>query len=99
MFVDEVKVQVVAGRGGNGIVAFRREKYIPFGGPAGGTGGSGGDIIFEGDEGLSTLLDLRYNKIMKAECGENGRSKGMNGANATSMIIRVPVGTDRKSVV
>ena len=93
MFVDEVKVQVVAGRGGNGLVAFRREKYIAFGGPAGGTGGKGGDIIFEGDEGLSTLLDLRYNKIMKATHGENGRSKGMNGANAEDMIIKVPVGT------
>ena len=93
MFVDEVKVQVVGGRGGNGLVAFRREKYVEFGGPAGGTGGNGGDIIFEGDEGLSTLLDLRYNKIIKAEAGENGRSKGMNGANAIHTIIRVPVGT------
>lgn len=93
MFVDEVKVNVIGGRGGNGLVAFRREKYVEFGGPAGGTGGKGGDIIFEGDEGLSTLLDLRYNKIIKADFGENGRSKGMNGANASDTIIRVPVGT------
>ncbi len=93
MFVDQVKVQVIAGRGGNGIVAFRREKYIAFGGPAGGTGGKGGDIIFEGCEGLSTLLDLRYNKIMKAEPGENGKSKSMNGSNASNTIVRVPVGT------
>lgn len=93
MFIDEVKLELYAGRGGNGIVAYRREKYVEFGGPAGGSGGQGGSIIFKGDEGLSTLLDLRYNKIMKADSGEQGHAKSMNGANAKDKIVRVPLGT------
>src|SRR5690625_2283807 len=71
LFVDEVKVNVKAGDGGNGIAAFRREKYVPKGGPSGGDGGNGGDIIFEVDEGLNTLLDFRYNRHFKATRGEN----------------------------
>ena len=93
MFIDRVKIELSAGTGGNGIVAFRREKYVEFGGPAGGTGGKGGSIIFVGDEGLSTLLDLRYNKHIRALNGECGRGKGMDGANASDKLIRVPLGT------
>ena len=93
MFVDLVKIKVESGKGGDGIVAFRREKYVPMGGPAGGDGGKGGSIIFEGHEGLSTLIDLRYNKIISAEPGENGKPKKMDGANGKDKIIKVPVGT------
>lgn len=93
MFVDLVKIKVESGKGGDGIVAFRREKYVSMGGPAGGDGGKGGSIIFEGHEGLSTLVDLRYNKIISAEPGENGKPKKMDGANGEDKIIKVPVGT------
>ena len=93
MFVDLVKIKVESGKGGDGIVAFRREKYVPMGGPAGGDGGKGGSIIFEGHEGLSTLVDLRYNKIINAEPGENGKPKKMDGAYGQDKIIKVPVGT------
>lgn len=93
MFVDQVSVYVKAGDGGNGIAAFRREKYVPKGGPAGGDGGNGGDIIFKVDEGLSTLMDFRYNRHFKAERGENGMSKGKHGKNAEQYIIPVPPGT------
>ena len=93
MFVDLVKIRVESGKGGDGIVAFRREKYVPMGGPAGGDGGKGGSIIFEGQEGLSTLVDLRYNKLIIADSGEHGRTKKMNGANGADKIIKVPVGT------
>jgi len=93
MFVDQVKLKVVAGNGGNGMVAFRREKYIDKGGPAGGDGGHGGSVVFEVDEGLSTLLDLRYNKIFKAPHGENGMGKGCHGKNSEDLIIKVPPGT------
>ena len=93
MFVDLVNLSVKAGDGGDGIVAFRREKYIPMGGPSGGSGGNGGNIIFVGDEGLSTLLDLRYNKILTAKIGERGMPKGMHGRNAKHAYFRVPIGT------
>lgn len=93
MFVDEVTVQVRAGNGGNGMSAFRREKYVPKGGPAGGDGGNGGNIIFKVDEGLSTLLDFRYNRHFRAKHGENGMSKGKHGRNAEDLIIPVPPGT------
>ncbi len=93
MFVDLVKLTIKAGDGGDGIVAFRREKYVPMGGPAGGSGGNGGSIVFVGDEGLSTLLDLRYNKILTATIGERGMPKGMHGKNAEDSYFRVPIGT------
>lgn len=93
MFVDQVKVFVKAGSGGNGLSAFRREKYVPMGGPAGGDGGKGGDIVFVVDEGLNTLMDFRYNKHFKAKRGENGMSKGKHGKNAEDFEIPVPPGT------
>ena len=93
MFVDKVKLKLQAGDGGNGVVAFRREKYVAKGGPAGGDGGRGADIIFKGDRNLSTLLDLRYNKIIKANKGQNGMSKRCHGKDATDLIIKVPIGT------
>jgi GTP-binding protein len=92
-FVDEVVVEVRGGDGGNGAVAFRREKYVPLGGPAGGDGGDGGDVIFRADERLSTLLDLRYRKRVLAERGENGRGKDQYGKAGADLIVRVPVGT------
>src|SRR5690625_6071278 len=93
MFVDQVSVYVKAGDGGNGLVAYRREKYVPKGGPAGGDGGNGGDVIFKVDEGLNTLLDLRYNRHYKAKRGENGMSKGRHGKDAEPLIVSVPPGT------
>ena len=93
MFVDKVKVYVKGGDGGNGIVAYRREKFVPAGGPAGGDGGKGGDVIFVVDEGLNTLMDLRYQRHYKAPRGEHGRSKSQHGANAKPLIVHVPPGT------
>ena len=93
MFVDEVILELEAGKGGNGCMAFRREKYVEMGGPFGGNGGKGGDIIFACDEGLNTLVDLKYKKLYKASNGEHGQGKGMHGANAFDLIIRVPLGT------
>lgn len=93
MFIDEVIVELYAGNGGNGCMAFRREKYIPMGGPFGGNGGNGSDIIFEVDEGLNTLIDLRYNRIIKGNKGANGEGKAKNGKNAEDVIVKVPPGT------
>ncbi|MGP4080547.1 GTPase ObgE [Pseudalkalibacillus sp. R45] len=93
MFVDQVTVFIKSGDGGNGMVAFRREKYVPDGGPAGGDGGKGGDVIFQVEEGLRTLMDFRYNRHFKAPRGENGMSKNMHGRNAENRIIKVPPGT------
>lgn len=93
MFVDKAKIFVKGGDGGDGIVAFRREKYVPEGGPAGGDGGNGGDVIFRVDEGLRTLMDFRYQRHFKADRGVKGRNKSMHGANADDMIVRVPPGT------
>src|SRR5690554_3627938 len=93
MFIDDVKIVVKAGKGGNGAVAFRREKYVPLGGPAGGDGGKGGSVIFVGDEGLTTLLDLRYQKIIKAPNGENGKAKNLYGKDGENVYVRVPVGS------
>lgn len=93
MFVDEVLLRVEAGNGGDGCTAFRREKYISMGGPYGGNGGHGADIIFKVDEGLHTLLDLRYQKTIKAPKGENGRGKNQHGKGASPLIIKVPLGT------
>ncbi len=93
MFVDQIKIFIRGGNGGKGMVAFRREKFEPYGGPAGGDGGRGGDVIFRVDEGLRTLMDFRYHKEFIAENGENGRSKGQHGKGAKSLIVRVPPGT------
>lgn len=93
MFVDEVIVEVTAGHGGDGCMAFRREKYIAMGGPFGGNGGKGGDVIFKADEGLRTLIDLRYQKHIKGNPGMNGEGKGKNGKNAIDTVVNVPVGT------
>ena len=93
MFVDEAILELNAGRGGNGCMAFRREKFVEMGGPFGGNGGSGGSIYFEADEGLNTLIDLRYKKIYKADNGCHGMGKGMHGKNADDLIIKVPLGT------
>lgn len=93
MFIDRVKIKLKAGKGGNGLVAFRREKYVPLGGPSGGDGGKGGDIIFEADTNKSTLLDLRYNKMLVAENGGVGKPKKMHGADGEDILIKVPVGT------
>ncbi len=93
MFIDEVTIEVHAGNGGDGCCAFRREKFIPMGGPYGGNGGRGSNIVFKVDEGLHTLLDLRYNRIIKGKKGENGTGKNCNGKNSEDIIIRVPQGT------
>ncbi|MBX9973203.1 GTPase ObgE [Cytobacillus firmus] len=93
MFVDQVKVYVKGGDGGNGMVAFRREKYVPNGGPAGGDGGKGANVVFEVNEGLRTLMDFRYQRHFKAPRGEHGMSKNQHGRNAKDMIVKVPPGT------
>lgn len=92
-FLDRARVSVKAGKGGDGMVAFRREKYVPDGGPAGGDGGKGGSIIFRVDEGLRTLMDFRYNRHFKAQNGQNGMSKSKYGAAADDLIVNVPPGT------
>ena len=96
MFIDEVLMEVSAGRGGDGCMAFLREKFVPMGGPNGGNGGKGADIIFKADEGLKTLIDLRYLKNVKGDAGLNGEGKNKNGKYAEDKIIRVPVGTTIK---
>ncbi len=93
MFIDEVTIELYAGDGGNGCMAFRREKFIPMGGPYGGNGGKGADIIFEVDEGLNTLIDLRYKRVIKGDKGANGEGKAKQGASAKDVIIKVPLGT------
>ena len=93
MFVDEVEIRVEAGDGGDGCTAFRREKYIEMGGPYGGNGGHGADIIFKVDEGLHTLLYLRYQKTIKGLKGENGRGKNQHGKGAQPLVVKVPQGT------
>ena len=93
MFVDEVEIRVEAGNGGDGCTAFRREKFVPMGGPFGGNGGHGSDIIFKVDEGLHTLLDLRYQKLIKGKKGENGKGKNQHGKGAEPIVIKVPQGT------
>jgi GTP-binding protein len=92
-FVDSCQVTVVAGKGGDGAVAFRREKFVPHGGPSGGDGGRGGDVVFVTDPGLSTLLDLTYAHTLRAKGGENGQGKDCYGRGGEDMLVRVPVGT------
>ncbi|GAB4073309.1 GTPase ObgE [Barrientosiimonas marina] len=93
MFVDQVSIYVKAGDGGDGMVGYRREKYVPKGGPAGGDGGNGGDVMFQVDEGLNTLMDFRYNRHYKAKRGEDGMSKNKHGRNADPLMVAVPPGT------
>ena len=93
MFYDRTKIHIKAGDGGAGAVSFRREKYVPLGGPNGGDGGRGGDVILEADEGLRTLIDFRYRSQYKAERGEHGQGKDRHGKGAEDLILRIPAGT------
>ncbi len=92
-FVDYVKINVKAGDGGRGCISFRREKYVPKGGPDGGDGGRGGHIIIKATDRLNTLLDLKYRRTYKAERGHHGKGKNMHGSNGKDLIVNVPVGT------
>src|SRR6266704_654500 len=92
-FVDEVRVRVAAGDGGRGCVSFRREKYVPRGGPNGGDGGDGGDVVLAVDPGLATLVDLSYPQHLRAGRGEHGRGKDQHGACGADLVLRVPPGT------
>lgn len=93
MFVDTAQIHIKAGNGGNGLVSFRREKYVPNGGPDGGDGGRGGNIVFKADKNLTTLMDFRYKKEYKAKNGEDGRARNCYGAKGEDLFIRVPLGT------
>ena len=93
-FLDQAKIFIASGNGGDGCASFRREKYIEFGGPNGGDGGKGGDVIFKVDENLNTLIDFRYQQHFKAKKGENGKGKNQTGANGNDIIIKVPPGTE-----
>ncbi len=92
-FIDRVKIHVIAGHGGQGCVSFRREAYVPRGGPNGGNGGKGGDVIIRADKQLGTLIDLKYQQQYRARDGEQGRGKEQSGADAEDVIVRVPIGT------
>jgi GTPase len=92
-FLDEAKVYILSGAGGNGCVSFRREKFIEFGGPNGGDGGKGGDVVVEAADGLNTLIDYRYRQHFKAKAGGNGMGKDRHGANGKDAVLKVPVGT------
>jgi len=92
-FIDQAVIYVKAGNGGNGTISFRREKYIPKGGPDGGNGGNGGNVIIRADKQLGTLLDFRYKRAYKAENGENGRGKDQTGKTGLDVVLRVPCGT------
>ena len=93
VFVDKAKIFIQSGKGGDGHISFRREKYVPNGGPDGGDGGKGGDIIFKVDEGINTLSDFHYGGKYKAENGENGNKRRCHGKNGADLIIKVPEGT------
>ena len=97
-FIDKSKIRVVSGRGGNGMVAWRREKYVDKGGPAGGDGGRGGDVYLQADENMSTLMDFKHKSVFKAPSGENGGIKNMHGACAKDLYIKVPIGTVVKDI-
>ena len=97
-FLDKAKIYVKGGDGGNGCVAFRREKYVPLGGPAGGNGGKGGDVIVEADKRLTTLMDFKYKRHFKAERGQHGSGNNKHGKNGKDLVIKVPVGTVIKDV-
>ncbi len=93
-FIDQARIRVKAGRGGDGIVAFRREKYVPAGGPAGGDGGQGGQVIFEADENLQTLLDFNFMRVFSAEDGRRGGPNRCTGASGKNLVVKVPCGTE-----
>ena len=93
-FLDQAKIHISSGKGGNGCVSFRREKYIEYGGPNGGDGGKGGDVIFDTDLNLNTLIDFRYQQHFKAKNGKNGKGKNQTGSNGQDLIIKVPPGTE-----
>ncbi|MGE3147928.1 MAG: GTPase ObgE, partial [Pseudorhodoplanes sp.] len=93
-FLDEAKIYIQSGAGGNGCVSFRREKFIEFGGPNGGDGGHGGDVVVEAVEGLNTLIDYRYQQHFKAGRGGNGMGKDRHGANGADIVLKVPAGTE-----
>ncbi|MFN5661842.1 MAG: hypothetical protein ACK48N_07110, partial [Planctomyces sp.] len=93
MFVDQAVIRVQAGHGGAGAVAFRRQKYEPKGGPQGGDGGKGGDVILQADDGINTLLDFRGRPDWQAEDGEDGMKKQCHGSNGRDCVIRLPAGT------
>ncbi|MEO8399976.1 MAG: GTPase ObgE, partial [Ignavibacteriaceae bacterium] len=93
MFIDYAEIKIKAGDGGNGAVTFRREKYVPKGGPSGGNGGSGGNVIIKAYHNLNTLLDFRYKKHYKAQNGEIGGNSKKDGKNGKDIIIKVPIGT------
>ncbi|MCK4552483.1 MAG: GTPase ObgE [Tenericutes bacterium] len=93
MFIDEVNVLIKSGKGGDGLISFRREKHVPLGGPNGGDGGKGGSVIFVADEGKSTLMDLKFQKHVFAKAGGTGKTKNMRGADAENVRVQVPIGT------
>ena len=93
-FLDQAKIYIASGKGGNGCISFRREKYIEYGGPNGGNGGKGGDIIFITDPNLNTLIDFRYQQHFRAEKGSDGKGKDKTGAQGQDLIIKVPPGTE-----
>ncbi|MEL0305704.1 MAG: GTPase ObgE, partial [Halieaceae bacterium] len=92
-FVDEATIEVTAGKGGNGCVSFRREKFVPKGGPDGGDGGDGGSVYIEGDESLNTMIDYRYTRRFRAESGEAGRGRNCSGKSGSDLVLPVPLGT------
>ncbi len=98
MFLDKAKIKVLSGKGGNGMVAWRREKYVDKGGPAGGDGGRGGDVYFVADDDLTTLMDFKYKSLFKAQDGENGRGKSQHGKCGKDLYIKVPTGTIVKDI-
>ena len=103
-FLDQAKIFIRSGAGGGGAVAFRREKYVEYGGPDGGDGGKGGDIIFEGVAGLNTLIDFRYTQHFKAQRGHGGAGKNRTGAGGEDLVVKVPIGTqvldeDRETLI
>ena len=93
-FIDEAKIFIKSGDGGDGCLSFRREKYIEFGGPDGGNGGKGGDIVIEGTKSLNTLVDYRFQKHFKAQKGRGGAGRNRTGAAGKDMILKIPVGTE-----
>ncbi|HAT54325.1 MAG TPA: GTPase ObgE, partial [Lactobacillus sp.] len=93
VFVDQTKIQIQAGKGGDGMISFRHEKFVPLGGPSGGDGGRGGSVIFVADPGLRTLMDFRFRRKFKAEDGEYGHIKAQYGKSAKDLYLKVPLGT------